>query len=260
MDYSIIVPAYNEERYLPRTVRFIKEAMPFLPGRGELIVVDNNSTDRTADIAHGAGARVIFEPINQISRARNAGAKAALGKFLIFVDADTIAPRTIIESAIRAMRTGRVCGGGALISTDMMLGLPARFGLGALNWVLGTLKLAAGSFLFCLKEGFTAVGGFSEQVYAGEEIFFSRALKKWGRRRGLRFRVLEIERVVTSARKLAWHGGGRILQTLVFLTIFPIGVRWRSMCGLWYERPDEEIPGARTLPTVASVEPGHSTA
>jgi glycosyltransferase involved in cell wall biosynthesis len=238
MDYSIIIPAFNEEQFLPRTLKFINEAMLFLPGRGEVIVVDNNSTDRTAEIAHASGARVIFEPVNQISKARNSGAQAALGKYLLFVDADTIAPRTILESAIRALRTGRVCGGGALIGSDMILGSSAQFMLGTWNWVSTTFKLAAGSFMFCLKEGYSAVGGFSEKVYAGEEIFFSRALKRWGRNRGLRFRVLDIERVITSARKLSWHGGRRIARTMLLILVFPLAVRWRSLCGFWYERPE----------------------
>ena len=55
----------------------------------ELIVCDNNSTDRTAEIARNAGARVVFEPVNQIARARNRGAAAATGDWLIFVDADS---------------------------------------------------------------------------------------------------------------------------------------------------------------------------
>ena len=74
---SIVVPAFNEERLLPGSLASIQAASVAFGDAGwqtELIVCDNNSTDRTAEIAAAAGARVVFEPINQIGRARNAGA------------------------------------------------------------------------------------------------------------------------------------------------------------------------------------------
>ena len=56
---------------------------------GQLIVVDNNSSDATAQIARDHGATVVYEPVNQIARARNRGAEAAEGEALIFLDADS---------------------------------------------------------------------------------------------------------------------------------------------------------------------------
>src|SRR6516225_4395542 len=92
MRISIIIPAFNEERLIASTLASLQEGMEELSRRGfenELIVCDNNSTDRTAEIARSAGAKVVFEPINQIARARNRGAAAATGDWLIFVDADS---------------------------------------------------------------------------------------------------------------------------------------------------------------------------
>ena len=77
ISYSVIIPAYNEGKWLPNTLNFLKKAMEAVEANGEIIVVDNNSTDNTAKIAKENGARVIYEPVNQISRARNAGAKIA---------------------------------------------------------------------------------------------------------------------------------------------------------------------------------------
>ena len=77
---SIVVPAFNEERLLGESLAQIKSAARAFAPRGwdfELIVCDNNSTDRTAEIARVAGATVVFEPVNQIARARNSGAAAA---------------------------------------------------------------------------------------------------------------------------------------------------------------------------------------
>ncbi len=92
MKISIIIPAFNEERLLGGTLAQVKSAMDVFTRRrweSELIVCDNNSTDHTAEIARAAGATVVFEPENQIARARNSGAAAAAGDWLIFVDADS---------------------------------------------------------------------------------------------------------------------------------------------------------------------------
>ena len=100
ISYSVIIPAYNEEVLLAGTIAEIRRVMDdLLPIDGEMIVVDNNSVDRTPKIATDAGARVVFEPINQISRARNAGAREAKGKYLFFVDADTVVPFPLLKKA-----------------------------------------------------------------------------------------------------------------------------------------------------------------
>ena len=106
---SVIVPAYNEERLLGESLRHIRAAMTVFPERGwetELIVCDNNSTDRTAEIAHEAGAQVVFEPVNQIARARNTGAAAATGDWLVFVDADSHPTRELFAD-VAAQIAGR---------------------------------------------------------------------------------------------------------------------------------------------------------
>src|SRR4051812_9742310 len=92
MKVSLIIPAFNEERLIGETLSAVKIASAAFTRRGwdtELIVCDNNSTDRTNQIAQEAGARVVFEPVNQIARARNTGAAAATGEWLLFVDADS---------------------------------------------------------------------------------------------------------------------------------------------------------------------------
>lgn len=70
VSYSVIIPAFNEETYLPKTLSILKEAMSCIKENGEIIVVDNNSTDSTYEIAKEHGVNVVREPINQISRAR----------------------------------------------------------------------------------------------------------------------------------------------------------------------------------------------
>src|SRR6516225_9945385 len=101
MRVSIIVPAFNEERLIGGSLARINEAMQAFRAKQwetELIVCDNNSTDSTAELARAAGAKVVFEPVNQIARARNAGAAAASGDWFIFIDADSHPSPALFES------------------------------------------------------------------------------------------------------------------------------------------------------------------
>ena len=237
VDYSIIVPAYNEETLLAGTIIELRVAMAGLPLAGELIVVDNNSTDKTAEIAGGLGARVVFEPINQISRARNAGARAARGRHLVFVDADTRIVPDLLRQALDNLESDRCSGGGALVVLDSGLHLGARLVLHLWNWLSVRLGLAAGCFMYCRRDDFVGCGGFSEQVYASEEIWLSRCLQRAGRRAGRRFCIIATPGAVSSGRKLLWHGQGKQLALLLVLLLFPFLVRYKRFCGFLYRRP-----------------------
>jgi glycosyltransferase involved in cell wall biosynthesis len=235
--YSVIIPAFNEEEYLERTLTTIHEAMASLPLAGELIVVDNNSTDRTSQVAKEAGARVVFEPKNQISRARNTGARAALGDYLVFVDADTTISPALLAESLRLLRSGDFCGGGSVMVFDHSLPWYYASLLSLWTFISTKFGYAAGSYLFCLRKAFLEVGGFSERVYASEEIWFSRDLKAWGSRNGLGFFVISDLSALTSARKFRWFSPARVLGTSFLLLLFPFGVRFKRLSSYWYERP-----------------------
>src|SRR5258705_5989572 len=114
MKISLVVPAFNEERLLPGSLSSMRAAMQGFARLGwhsELIVCDNNSTDRTAEIAIAAGAEVVFEPVNQISRARNAGAARAGGDWIFFVDAHFDTTVELFLEAAGAIRVGWIAGG-----------------------------------------------------------------------------------------------------------------------------------------------------
>src|SRR5579863_3577680 len=121
MKISIVVPAFNEEKLIGASLISIRAAMAVFEKRGwatELIVSDNNSTDRTAELARAAGAAVVFEPVNQIGRARNCGAAAATGDWLAFVDADSQPSRELFADVAAAVKTGRYIYGGSTIRME----------------------------------------------------------------------------------------------------------------------------------------------
>lgn len=238
MEYSVIIPAFNEEELLPATLVALYEAMKEINRPGQIIVVDNNSTDATAEIAKAHGALVVFEPINQISRARNAGVAAATGSFLVFVDADSLVSAGLLGLALSQLDSGRCCGGGSTVQFDETNEKAEKI-LRFWTWVSIKYSLAAGSFMFCLREGFEAIGGFSESVYAGEEIWFCRSLKRWGTDRDMVFKILTQSPVVTSFRKFHWYPAWRMKLQILVLVLFPWATRFPTFCGYWYHRPKD---------------------
>jgi glycosyltransferase involved in cell wall biosynthesis len=89
VDVSVIVPTWNEEKYLPRCLLSLvdqKDTEPF-----EIIVVDGGSADQTVEIAEKYAGKVLVKPGLPVGAARNLGAEHAEGEILAFIDADTVA-------------------------------------------------------------------------------------------------------------------------------------------------------------------------
>lgn len=204
MQISVIVPAFNEERLLPDSLGRIRAAMEAFAEAGwdaELIVCDTNSTDRTAKIAEAAGARVVFEPINQIARARNTGASVATGDWFVFVDADSYPDVALFRDVVDAIRSGRYLAGGATVRVDTPH-LAARAVVLWWNLTSRIARWAAGSFIFCEADTFRRIGGFGQEWFAAEEIDLFRRLKREARRAGRRIVILARHPLVTSGRKV----------------------------------------------------------
>ena len=227
---SVVVPAFNEEKLLAETLACIRSAMQPLDWDAELIVCDNNSTDRTAEIARAAGARVVFEPVNQIARARNAGAAQASGDWLLFVDADCLPTKELFLNLGEAIATGNYIGGGSTVemATDDRF---AHLAVWMWNRVSRTTRWAAGAFIFCRAAAFREIGGFSEQLYASEEIDFSRRLKRLGK-----MLILHRHPLRTSGRKARLYSW-RELSYFLFRIIVTGGsaLRRKEECFAWYD-------------------------
>ncbi len=241
VDYSIIVPAYNEEEYLPETLASLKQSMAAISEFcGEIVVTNNNSTDRTAEIAEQSGARVIFEKYRQIARARNAGGRAALGRYLVFVDGDTRISPVLLRKTLTTLESGKRCGGGTIVEYDGHLSPWAGRALKLWLFLSETFKWACGAYIFCTREAFLETGGFDERYYASEEVFFSRALRRWGQKRGQSFVILE-EPIITSSRKTKWYSAREFLIMTLGMFFYFRPLQSRDVCyKMWYHRPDDD--------------------
>jgi glycosyltransferase involved in cell wall biosynthesis len=238
MKVSVVVPAFNEERLLAGSLAAIGEAARAFDAAGwqsELIVCDNNSTDRTAEIARAAGARVVFEPVNHIARARNAGAAQAGGEWLLFVDADSYPSKELFGDSLHAMQDGTCLGGGATVSVESR-GRAVRLAIAAWNALSKAARWAAGAFIFCETRAFRSLGGFSERLYAGEEIDLSRRLKRLARREGRSFVILDRHPLRTSDRKAQLYTKGEYFRFMLkTLVLGGHTLRDRNACYSWYD-------------------------
>lgn len=233
-EYAIIIPAWNEAEFIQLCIASAQNAMSGIDYKGQLIVVDNNSTDDTAQLATKAGAQVVFEPINQISRARNAGAAAADASIYVFVDADSTICADLLKNAIDAVVLRNMVGGGANVSVDRPVRLTARIGFEGWNWVSRQFKLAAGCFVYCRADAFVDVGGFSLKLYAAEELKLSRALKRWGRSRNMAFHIITEPTIETSARKMDWYTPGQLFRQVLF-AMLPGATGSKRFMRTWYD-------------------------
>ena len=240
LNYSIIIPAYNEASFLPKTLDCLKLCISELPeAKGEIIVVDNNSSDETSRVAKDFGARVVFEPRRGISLARNFGARESKGDFLFFVDADTQVPASTFVKAFQLLKHSKTLGGGSILRFDYTHGR-LFFGVAIpklWNLLSRVFKIAAGSFIFCDRKSFELTGGFPENFFAGEEIFFSINMKKICRKQNKRFKILAMIPVTTSSRKLIWFSNVQIISAMLQILIFPHNLKSKKKCKFWYERP-----------------------
>jgi glycosyltransferase involved in cell wall biosynthesis len=232
---SFIIPAHNEEALIGRTLSALHVSARPLGEPYEVLVANDDSTDRTGDIAREHGARVIAVNRRQIAATRNAGARAATGEVFIFVDADTMVTKRALRAAVRALRRGAV-GGGCAVRFDGRLPPYAAVLERLLPPILHTLQLAPGCFLFCTRQAYLAAGGFDEALYVTEEVGFVQRLKGQGR-----FVMLR-EFVITSARKLRARTALELLRVGTRLARGgPQSLRRREGLDYWYG-PREALP------------------
>lgn len=238
MHLSIIVPAFNESRLIEQCLQSITTSVEAnsRPGlTSEVIVVDNNSTDNTAELARQAGARVVFEPINQIGRARNTGAAQATGEWLLFLDADSLLSPGLLADILWIVESGRYVGCGSTLSME---GLPWWANLTLRLWTSISIlcRWAAGALVVCRRDAFQEIGGFDQELYALDEIRLSKRLKQWGRQRGLPFAILTKHPLETSSRKVSLYSGREIAAQIFRIFFLPKKtLQDKKNLSVWYD-------------------------
>ena len=222
---SVVIPAFNEERFLPQTLGHLRHAaehVEAVPNQDvETVVVDNASSDRTAEIAAASGAKVVSIPEHNIARVRNAGACAASGDLLVFLDADTLIPRSLLSRIVRVMEEPG-CLGGA-VDVDYQPARPLiRVYLRLWRLIGLWLGMAQGAVQFCRRDAFSALGGYDESIYMGEDVDFYWRLGKFAKARGQHVRFIRDIQVVPSCRRFDQWPTSRILVETnpLYITLF----------------------------------------
>lgn len=235
---SVLIPAYNEALLIRSCITHVRAALDRVAQQlsgCEIIVCNNNSTDRTAAIAEELNCRVVFEPVNQIARARNTAASIASGDWLLFVDADSWPPAELMKDAVDVMSEGRHIGCG---STIRVVDGPLWFKWAweSKNLSMRLLKWCPGGFIFCRKDAFDAVGGFPIEYYIFEEAIFIKNLKQQAKTEGLKFTVLHKHPFHASGRKGAQYGLWSWVKTAAKLWGSPKKLmKDKSFAEKWYK-------------------------
>jgi glycosyltransferase involved in cell wall biosynthesis len=215
MKFSVVIPAYNEEQYLPRLLKSIEVARSNYSGGAEeveVIVADNDSNDRTADIAAAHGVRVVTVQKRRIAAARNGGGHAARGDILCFIDADSAVHPQTFDAIDKAISSGRYVGGSTGLTLERKsFGLLVTYCLGA---PLVLLTGMDSGVVFCRRTDFEAVGGYDENYMYAEDLLFLMALRRLGKTRGQRLTRLPKIRALGCTRKFDqfgdWHYFGML--------------------------------------------------
>ena len=200
-----------------------------------MIVCDNNSSDNTSEIATSFGCVVVFEAINQIARARNTGAKAATGDWLIFIDADSQPSAKLFECVSKLISSGNFLGGGSTVLMESKT-FWFKICVSLWNWTSIVFRLAAGSFIFCKRDAFIELNGFNEDLFVAEEIDFSSRIKKLARKRSLKFKIIRSAPLWTSSRKETLYSIKEWSLFLVKACLSPKKtMRKKGDCTPWYD-------------------------
>jgi glycosyltransferase involved in cell wall biosynthesis len=230
---SVVIPAYNEEAYLPDTLSALRRELAGVDS--EIIVVDNESTDRTAEIARAYGASVVIEAIHNISSVRNTGGRAASGEVIAFLDADTTVRPGLIEKIIGEMADPACLGGSVAVDfAPITRSWWLNYYLRVCLWVGEACRIRFGAMQFCRREAFLASGGYDPTIYVGEDSEFQHRLARLAKEQGKHVAFVELPRVLTSSRRFEKMN----LFKLLFLA-HPITIlfTWRraSLWSDWYE-------------------------
>ena len=204
--FSIIIPAFNEERVLPDCILAAKaQAGNF---NKEIIVVDNNSIDNTSAVAKSLGVKVIFEAKKGVSQARKIGTEEAKGKFIVQIDADSRLPKNYLKEVDRRFKKDKklVCLGGQMYFYDgvwwQIFFRPfVHYFFWIFTFIISLGKIGPmGNNMVFKKEVYNKTNGFDPDLKLGEDVDLSKKLSRFGK-----IRLDMSLKSYVSARRFKWN-------------------------------------------------------
>ena len=220
---SVVLPAYNEEKFLPATLKAIQKSRERFASSNslptEIIVVNNASTDKTEEVALSFGSRVVNHPIRNISSVRNAGINSATFDLIIMIDADSFLPEDALTKVFDVMASGKILGGafGVKVLTEKLSMKILAF---IIQSVVTQVSGMSGAMFFFQKDAALKIGGFREDRLIAEDSAFAMALSalaKKDKKRFIRFPSVQVgtlDRKEMTPRLL----GSILLQILQAIT------------------------------------------
>jgi glycosyltransferase involved in cell wall biosynthesis len=174
---SVVIPARNEEEFLPATIEALK-AQSYR--NFEIIVVANGCQDRTADIARDLNCRVFEFGDRGLGPARNHGGREAHGQILVFLDADTLLPKHALKTIAAKFRRHHACG--TLWGEPDSRRLSYKLIYAMKNFIHAAhIHCGSSGVILCWKDDFTKIGGFDENLYLRENSHLMKRLLRFGR-------------------------------------------------------------------------------
>jgi glycosyltransferase involved in cell wall biosynthesis len=218
MKISLIIPAYNEEKYIGRCLESLQK---YGAGIFEIIVVNNNSTDKTSEIARGfTGIKVICEKEKGPTHARQRGYLESTGDIIAYIDADTFIVDGWVEKIVKTFSDNKntVCLSGPFKYYDVskyqkfLAWIYWTFMAHPAYWITGHI-LVGGNFAI-RREALQKLGGFDTSVaFYGDDTNLARRASKLGK---VKFDFDFI--IYTSARRMA--GQGLLKTTFLYASNF----------------------------------------
>jgi glycosyltransferase involved in cell wall biosynthesis len=214
---SVVIPVHNAAATLPACLDALRE-QTLSPQRYEVLVVDNNSTDGSADLARRApGVRVLEERRQGAYAARNRGVATARGELLVFTDPDCVADPGWLEAARLAVADGALLVLGETVPAGhgRLIDLVAAYEREHQEYVFGgadaTLYYGRTNNMAVHRSAFEHVGPFVEQRRGADTLFVRASVDRFGAERvrfepRMRVRHAEVDSVRSHLQKLHVYG------------------------------------------------------
>jgi len=203
---SIIIPALNEEKYLPALLGSIKR-QDFTDY--EIIVSDANSDDRTREIASQMGAKVVVDARRHPSFQRNTGAKAAQGDIIIFFDADSVLPEGFLAKAVSEFERRGLGAAGFYLRFDSTRPIYRLCSWGY-NFFAGVRQywrpISVGAGIMARRVVHEAISGFDETLFVAEDYDYCDRASLVAK-----FRIIKGVRLPYSIRRMKKEGAVKVL-------------------------------------------------